>query len=355
MNDVKSSTAKSWRKSWSLWVLILALLAVPLAIGAASSSPVEPAQRAESQRTESQRTELGRVVEQEPSGQEPAVRPRRERAPEARSGRGYLGVQVDDLTRGLRQHFGVQGDVGVLVEDVEADTPAAAAGLVAGDVVVAIAGEPVASARGLTRAIHARPGETVALEVVRDGRTVELTATLGETGRSTRVRRSRVEADDVAEDVEARVAEALEGVDWDAIGDRGEQFGEELEQRLEQAFDAKDWEEFGKRWEDWGEQQGKHWEEWGERFAERFENMDWEEFGERWAEWGEGEGEKWAEWGERFADDWAGNSEHWAELGERISDSVGSVDWDGLGEMIERIVSEVMSAVEDLPDHNDRE
>ena len=85
--------------------------------------------------------------------------------------RGYLGVQVGDLTPDLAQGFGFQaGTKGALVQNVVPRGPAAKGGVQAGDLVVAINGKPVASAGELTRAVAlVPPGEQVRLEVVRRG------------------------------------------------------------------------------------------------------------------------------------------------------------------------------------------
>ena len=90
---------------------------------------------------------------------------------------GYLGVHLIDLTAELRRHFGVDEDAGVLVGTVEDDSPAARAGLEVGDIVTSIDGHP-ASGRGvLARRIAAHgEGESVSLEIFRDGSYLSLQA-----------------------------------------------------------------------------------------------------------------------------------------------------------------------------------
>ena len=93
--------------------------------------------------------------------------------------RGFLGVQLTDLTPELRRHFGANEDQGVLVAKVVEDSPAARAGLKVGDVLTHIDGEAVTSSFDVTTRIGAREdGEVVGLEVVRDGRVDNLSATL---------------------------------------------------------------------------------------------------------------------------------------------------------------------------------
>jgi serine protease Do len=95
--------------------------------------------------------------------------------------RGWLGVSVQDLTPELAQALGVRASRGAIVSDVQPETPAQRAGLQADDVIVALDGEPVESARGLTRAIGFRkPEEQVRLTLLRDGRQRQLQVQLGE-------------------------------------------------------------------------------------------------------------------------------------------------------------------------------
>ena len=68
---------------------------------------------------------------------------------------------------------------GALVREVQPGSPALDAGLRAGDVIVGMDGAPIADLRALAEALRAHaPGDVVALEVVRDGETVRLEATL---------------------------------------------------------------------------------------------------------------------------------------------------------------------------------
>ena len=95
--------------------------------------------------------------------------------------RGYLGVHVIELTPELRRHFSVPEEFGVLVSKVEDGSPAAQAGVAVGDVLVAVDGEPIAGSWDLRRAVGPkRNGDTASVDVVRDGRARELTATLEE-------------------------------------------------------------------------------------------------------------------------------------------------------------------------------
>ena len=93
----------------------------------------------------------------------------------------FLGVQLSDLTAELRTHFGVPEDAGVMVGKVVNDSPAFRAGVEVGDIVTAVDGEPVASASALAGAIGGHEdGDTVVLEVWRDGRVQKISAALEE-------------------------------------------------------------------------------------------------------------------------------------------------------------------------------
>jgi serine protease Do len=83
---------------------------------------------------------------------------------------GQLGVVVEDLDAdGLKAAAGATS--GVRIEDVDQDGPAAKAGLREGDIVVDVDGDRVRSARQFARLIQETPdGRSVALGIVRDGK-----------------------------------------------------------------------------------------------------------------------------------------------------------------------------------------
>ena len=92
----------------------------------------------------------------------------------------YLGVQTADVTRENFAKLGLREVRGVAVEKVVEDSPAAAAGLQVGDVIVRLNGEAIESSRKLTRLIsEVAPDHQVRITVLRGGSERELTATLG--------------------------------------------------------------------------------------------------------------------------------------------------------------------------------
>ena len=91
--------------------------------------------------------------------------------------RGWLGIAVEDTPAGGQA--GGQAS-GIKIAGVDRAGPAARGGLLAGDIVVAVNGEHIDTARGLIRTIAALPpGTTVRLTVLRQGRDVEVAVTVG--------------------------------------------------------------------------------------------------------------------------------------------------------------------------------
>ena len=94
--------------------------------------------------------------------------------------RGYLGVQIQPLSKDLADSLGLSTEKGALVDSAQDGTPAAKAGLKAGDVVTAVNGEPVGTARELSRKIAGlKPGTKVELSYLRNGRQQTASVELG--------------------------------------------------------------------------------------------------------------------------------------------------------------------------------
>jgi Do/DeqQ family serine protease len=89
--------------------------------------------------------------------------------------RPYLGAKLQSVTRDLADSLGLDRPVGAVVASVEPRTPAAQAGLVSGDVIVAIDGQPVDDAGGVDFRIGVKPiGGLASLTVVRGGKRLVL-------------------------------------------------------------------------------------------------------------------------------------------------------------------------------------
>jgi Do/DeqQ family serine protease len=87
--------------------------------------------------------------------------------------RPYLGAKLQDVTRDIADSLGLDRPVGAVVASVEPRSPAAAAGLASGDVILAVDGQPVDDAGGVDFRIGVKPiGGVASLSVQRGGRRI---------------------------------------------------------------------------------------------------------------------------------------------------------------------------------------
>ena len=94
-----------------------------------------------------------------------------------KAGKGRLGVKVQELDGQLGEYFGASK--GVLINSVEADSPAARAGLKAGDVVTAVNGQAVAEPAELIQAVQSvEDGATLGIDYTRDKKAQSAKVTL---------------------------------------------------------------------------------------------------------------------------------------------------------------------------------
>ena len=95
--------------------------------------------------------------------------------------RSYIGVLIQDLTPALAKQFELKEAKGALVGEVKAGGPAANAGIESGDVIVEFAGKEVTDSRHLKFTVAAeKPGSTVPVKVIRDGKAKTLKLKLQE-------------------------------------------------------------------------------------------------------------------------------------------------------------------------------
>ena len=84
--------------------------------------------------------------------------------------RGYLGIEIQDMTPALAKSFGLKDNKGVLVPKVVPGSAADKAGIRQGDIIVELDGTPVQKARDLQNRIALlKPGTSVKVAVVREG------------------------------------------------------------------------------------------------------------------------------------------------------------------------------------------
>ena len=89
--------------------------------------------------------------------------------------RGWLGVLIQEVTRELAESFGMENPHGALVAKVLDDSPAAAAGLQVGDVIVEFNGRKVMQSSGLPPLVgRAKVGEQARVTVIRDRKKREI-------------------------------------------------------------------------------------------------------------------------------------------------------------------------------------
>jgi serine protease DegS len=92
--------------------------------------------------------------------------------------RGYMGLLPDDLTNSERLAMGIESGNGILLTEVYAGGPAAAADLRVGDVILELNGEPVYSQRqALLISASTSPGDAVNVTGLRDGERFNATVT----------------------------------------------------------------------------------------------------------------------------------------------------------------------------------
>jgi serine protease Do len=93
--------------------------------------------------------------------------------------RSYIGVQVQPVTPGIAESLGLKNASGALVDEARADTPAAKAGIQAGDVITAVNGSAVKDSRTLAREISGMaPGSMARLDILRKGEQKSINVTL---------------------------------------------------------------------------------------------------------------------------------------------------------------------------------
>lgn len=94
--------------------------------------------------------------------------------------RGWLGVEIQQVTPDLAAGLGLDEPKGALVANVDPASPAGQAGVKAGDVILGFDGQAVKELRDLPRLVAAaKPGETAEVLVLRDGKEKTLDAEIG--------------------------------------------------------------------------------------------------------------------------------------------------------------------------------
>jgi serine protease Do len=94
--------------------------------------------------------------------------------------RGYLGVRLQPIDEDLAASLGLPKKRGELVQVVEETGPAGKAGLRAGDILTKVNGKEVSAEQTVSFLVaNLKPGTTVPVELLRDGKRVDIDVTLG--------------------------------------------------------------------------------------------------------------------------------------------------------------------------------
>jgi serine protease Do len=95
--------------------------------------------------------------------------------------RGYLGVQIQQITPDIAESLGLERNRGELIASVEPGQAAERAGIRQGDVVVSVGGQPVSPDATLSYLVSNSPiGSRIPIELIRNGRRQTVTVTVGE-------------------------------------------------------------------------------------------------------------------------------------------------------------------------------
>jgi serine protease Do len=95
--------------------------------------------------------------------------------------RAYLGVVIQPLDQQLAEQFDVKAREGIVVNDVQPNSPAAEAGLKAGDLILKFDGKPLSNTQQLVGLVDRSPvGDKAKLQIIRDGKRMEIPVTLRE-------------------------------------------------------------------------------------------------------------------------------------------------------------------------------
>lgn len=95
--------------------------------------------------------------------------------------RGYLGVGVQPAQLPASVAASLERETGVLFNSIEAESPAATAGLLVGDILVALDGEAVERPEDLTLLLQgSQVGQTITAQIVRGGNLTDISVTVGE-------------------------------------------------------------------------------------------------------------------------------------------------------------------------------
>ncbi len=134
--------------------------------------------------------------------------------------RGYLGVNVQEVTSELSESFGMDKPKGALVAEVFPDTPAAKAGIKAGDIILSVNGREINKSGTLPPVIGMTPvGQPIEMKLLRQGKLMNLTVVIDALPEDQKVAKTNKRAGSK----EQAVGKVIEGAQLLALDDASKQ------------------------------------------------------------------------------------------------------------------------------------
>lgn len=95
--------------------------------------------------------------------------------------RGWIGIQIQELSPKIAKHFNLKEESGVLISQILENSPADKAGLIRGDIIIKYDNKKITNTRILrNHAASTEPGKKVKIIVLRNGKKIELSLKTGE-------------------------------------------------------------------------------------------------------------------------------------------------------------------------------
>ncbi len=150
--------------------------------------------------------------------------------------RGWFGILIQDVTRELAESFEMEKPIGALVAKVLPESPAEAAGIKIGDVIVAFNGQEVVSSSALPPMVGStRVGEKIETRIVREGKSITIDVKIGELpleddmkisatkaiGQEVEIERLALVVSELADEQKEILEEGKSGVYIDSVGRGG--------------------------------------------------------------------------------------------------------------------------------------
>tara|TARA_B110000503_G_scaffold141876_1_gene236799 strand:+ start:6683 stop:8107 length:1425 start_codon:yes stop_codon:yes gene_type:complete len=121
--------------------------------------------------------------------------------------RGWLGVQIQEVSQDLAESFGLDKAAGALIAQVLDNSPALAAGLLAGDVITQVDGNEIIMSAQVAHFIGAIvPEQSVIIQLVRNGESIKVDVVIGHLPKSVAGTVSAVEKGKYVQRIGLRVA-----------------------------------------------------------------------------------------------------------------------------------------------------